>query len=53
MMCVIRWLVIVAATVQGSLTGKVFFVPCLGTDLFLRMRVEEKRVSKGTKKEKV
>lgn len=28
------WLVVAARTVQRSLTGKMFFAPCLGTDLF-------------------
>ena len=36
------WLAITAGTVQRSLTGKMFFAPCLGTDLFLRRQKEEK-----------
>ncbi|EPE24768.1 hypothetical protein GLAREA_08621 [Glarea lozoyensis ATCC 20868] len=32
--CVIMWLVIAARTAWRSITGKMFFAPCLGTDLF-------------------
>ena len=28
------WLVVTAATVKRSISGKMFFAPCLGTDLF-------------------
>jgi hypothetical protein len=47
------WLVIAAGTVHRSITGKMFFAPCLGTDLFLRRMKEEKMVSKEPKKEAV
>ena len=43
------WLVIAAGTVRGSLTGKMFFAPCLGTDLFLKKIEEEKRAKKKAK----
>ncbi|KAI9696422.1 MAG: hypothetical protein M1836_005700 [Candelina mexicana] len=35
-MCVIMWLVIAARTVRGATSGKIFFAPCLGTDLYAR-----------------
>ncbi|KAH7383061.1 MFS transporter [Cadophora sp. MPI-SDFR-AT-0126] len=34
--CVVMWLVVAVGTVQRSLTGKMFFAPCLGTDLYTR-----------------
>lgn len=33
---VIMWLVIAVRTIKGALSGKMFFAPCLGTDLFLK-----------------
>jgi C4-dicarboxylate transporter/malic acid transport protein len=36
--CVIMWLVVAVMTVQRSLTGKMFFAPCLGTDLFQKTK---------------
>ena len=36
--CIIMWLVVATGTVKGSISGKMFFAPCLGTDLFLRLR---------------
>lgn len=30
------WLVVAVRTVQRAATGKMFFAPCLGTDLFLK-----------------
>ena len=43
------WLIIAAGTVQRSLTGKMFFAPCLGTDLFHILQKEEKIASKDSK----
>lgn len=48
-MCVIAWLIIAAGTIQRSITGKMFFAPCLGTDLFLRKLKEDKLASKDPK----
>lgn len=28
------WLVVAAGTIRRSISGKMFFAPCLGTDLF-------------------
>jgi hypothetical protein len=47
------WLVIAAGTVQRSITGKVFFAPCLGTDLYLRKLRERKMAAKVPEKEQV
>lgn len=41
--CVIIWLIIAAGTVRGALSGKMFFAPCLGTDLYLMEKEDEKR----------
>lgn len=30
------WLVVAVRTVKGAASGKLFFAPCLGTDLFLK-----------------
>ena len=46
-MCVIMWLGVAVGTVRGSLTGKMFFAPCLGTDLYLRRLREEKLAPSG------
>ena len=47
-MCVLMWLVIAAGTVQRSITGEMFFAPCLGTDLFLRrVKAHDERPGKG------
>lgn len=56
MACVIMWLVIAVRTVRRSLTGKMFFAPCLGTDLFLRQRAlvnedKTKMAKKGSRKD--
>jgi len=41
--CVLMWLIIAARTVKQSLHGKMFFAPCLGTDLFMkRIRANRK-----------
>ncbi|ORY16795.1 voltage-dependent anion channel [Clohesyomyces aquaticus] len=34
--CVLMWLIIAARTVKRAASGKMFFAPCLGTDLFLK-----------------
>lgn len=48
-MCIIMWLVVAAGTIQRSISGKMFFAPCLGTDLFLRRQKEERIASKNSK----
>ena len=48
-MCVILWLVVAAGTVMRSITGQMFFAPCLGTDLFLKKLEEEKLAAKKDK----
>lgn len=47
------WFVTTIGTVQRSITGKMFFALCLGTDLFQRQLKEEKRASEDAKKEVV
>jgi hypothetical protein len=43
------WLLIAAGTVQRSITGKMFFAPCLGTDLYLRLKEDRMMMdSKGS-----
>ena len=34
--CVAMWLPLAAITLKRAISGKMFFAPCLGTDLFLR-----------------
>lgn len=48
-MCIMAWLIITAGTIRRSISGKMFFAPCLGTDLFLRKLKEDKLASKGAK----
>ena len=40
------WIVVAIGTVQRSITGKMFFAPCLGTDLFLRTKEADKSTGK-------
>jgi hypothetical protein len=47
------WLVIAAGTAQRSITGEMFFAPCLGTNMFQKAREEEKMASRGPKEEAV
>jgi len=42
--CTVMWLVIAVKTAIGAASGKMFFAPCLGTDLFLK-RVEANSTS--------
>ncbi|KAH6719485.1 sulfite efflux pump SSU1 [Leptodontidium sp. MPI-SDFR-AT-0119] len=37
--CVVMWLVVAAGTAQRSWTGKMFYAPCLGTDLFQKRNI--------------
>ena len=53
MACIIMWLVVAAGTVRGAISGKMFFAPCLGTDLYLKRRKDEKMAAKLAKKETV
>jgi hypothetical protein len=50
---VLLWLVITAGTVQQSISGKAFFAPCLGTDLYLKKLKERILAVKVPKKEDV
>jgi hypothetical protein len=43
------WIVVAIGTVQRSITGKMFFAPCLGTDLFLRTNELDKFAAKMSK----
>ena len=47
------WLVIAAGTVQQSITGKAFFAPCLGGDLYLKKLKGRMLAAKLPKKEDV
>ncbi|KAL2063843.1 hypothetical protein VTL71DRAFT_4337 [Oculimacula yallundae] len=40
--CVVMWLVVAAGTVRKSWSGKMFFAPCLGTDLYMRRSIGRK-----------
>ena len=51
--CIIMWLVVAAGTVRGAISGKMFFAPCLGTDLFLMKLKDEKMAAIIAKKETV
>jgi len=43
--CIAMWLVIAARTIKRAASGKMFFAPCLGTDLFLKRAEAEARAS--------
>lgn len=45
MACILMWLIVAAGTVHGVLSLKMFFAPCLGTDLYLKKRKEEKKLA--------
>ena len=47
------WLVVAGGTVLGAVSGKMFFAPCLGTDLYLKQRNNEEIAAKSAKKETV
>ncbi|KAK5951412.1 hypothetical protein OHC33_007468 [Knufia fluminis] len=50
--CVLMWLVVAAGTAQRSITGKMFFAPCLGTDLYQRRKREESQVGEESERDK-
>jgi hypothetical protein len=50
--CVLLWIVVAIRTV-GSITGKVFFAPCLGTDLKGRIFKERKIAARAAEKDTV
>jgi len=39
---VLLWIVVAVSTVQRSITGKMFYAPCLGTD----MKIKEAKMRK-------
>jgi len=41
--CVIMWIPLAARTIKRAASGKMFFAPCLGTDLFLKRTEDAKR----------
>lgn len=43
------WLVVAGGTIQRSISGKIFFAPCLGTDLYLTRLKEKDTASKDPK----
>jgi hypothetical protein len=45
--CVILWIIVAVGTVQRSITRKMFFAPCLGTDLKLR-KLKERKIAART-----
>lgn len=44
------WLIIAAKTVKRAASGKMFFAPCLGTDLFLKKAEAEKKAAAEKRK---
>jgi hypothetical protein len=34
--CIVMWLIVAARTIKRAIDGRMFFAPCLGTDLFLK-----------------
>jgi hypothetical protein len=42
--CVLLWIIVAVFTVQRSITGKMFFAPCLGTDL-KRRKLKKRKVA--------
>jgi len=51
--CVLFWIAIAACTLKVSITGKMFFSPCLGTDLKLRRLKERKIAARAAEKDMV
>jgi hypothetical protein len=45
--CVLIWLPLAAETVRRAINGKMFFAPCLGTDLYLKKKLaDEEKVGR-------
>jgi hypothetical protein len=44
------WFVVAVGTIKRSATGKMFFAPCLGTDLYHKKTKEEKAASEHLEK---
>ncbi|KAF2434128.1 sulfite transporter Ssu1 [Tothia fuscella] len=42
-MCVAMWFYLAARTIKRAASGKMFFAPCLGTDLFLKRGLASKK----------
>lgn len=51
--CILMWFVIAAYTVRGAISGKIFFAPRLGKDLYLKKPESEKMATKFAKMETV
>jgi hypothetical protein len=49
--CTLLWIVVAVFTVQNSITGKVFFAPCLGLDLKLRKFKERTIAARAAEKD--
>ena len=45
--CVVLWLFVTVRTVKRAINGKMFFAPCLGTDLFLKRSKAKQKESTG------
>jgi hypothetical protein len=48
-MCVAAWLPIAAMTLYRSFTGKMFYAPCLGTNLYGKVQKQHLEHLKGDK----
>lgn len=44
--CVLLWIVVAAGTIRGAISGKMFYAPCLGTDLHAKKLKDEEQVTK-------
>jgi len=42
--CIVMWIIVAVRTIKRAADGRMFFAPCLGTDLFLK-----KQIVKGPK----
>ena len=47
----ILWIVVAAGTIKQVITAKIFFAPCLGTDLYL-LRLKEQKLQKESQTHK-
>ncbi len=44
----IFWIIVAVGTIRDSLTGKMFFAPCLGTDMKLQELKIKRRIERTT-----
>lgn len=47
--CILMWLVVAVGTIRKSITGEMFYSPCLGTNLYARGKGKGRNWNEGEK----